>query len=754
MDWPGSVRDDIALNRFPPTSRFGWRLARSSVGDAPAGARDTVDHGPDGVDHRPGMKVARHGGEADVLIVTAVPDEWDAVLAVDTGAAPGSAWEKDTASGQEVAYRDFTTDTGILRVAVVQALGMGREEAVMTATSLLERRPGIRCLAMCGVCAGRRGEVALGDVIIADRTWPYDQGKVKVSADDQGQLVERFQGDMDLHRIHPPEWKQQAERFKPDLAAPWIKERPRSYEEQGDWVLERLAKKHKPTAHRVKCPDWEPVLEQLWKMKLLHNGTLKLTRAGDKRIRRRLEKEPNGLRVPAPFKVVVGPIASGAAVVEDPTIFDHLANTAAMRKVVGLEMETSAILALASRRRIPYAVVSKGVMDHADGFKSDNMKPFAARASAECLIAFLRQHLPPRPTRQIFHLTKSNENEAFYEQVVRSIDAARGVLYASGRGFSGDGMEGWPRKLIEAERRALRRGCKIVRIHVGTTASAPWMAALAKLMVEHPKRLTVYLDPTAAALVNARLYDPGTDDAKLQLLVESRERESGRIRDYPLLGISLEGSEDLTRQVRALFETWIEGKSPASVAAFRASGPAPSVKRRPAAGAGRDYFAYGSNLSTAQMSRRCPEACVIGPATLADWALTFDVDAPQLGGAAAGIRRSPGSRVHGVLYALTPADQARLHRAEAGGYEPRSVVVSFAEGGREHDAYVYVPLAERAPPPPERWRPPLGYLRTMIRGAREHGLRELLASLEGLAARPTSDSRPLRGPARERSTRR
>jgi hypothetical protein len=35
-------------------------------------------------------------------------------------------------------------------------------------------------------------------------------------------------------------------------------------------------------------------------------------------------------------------------------------------------------------------------MDHADGDKDDNFKDFAARVSAECLIAFLRKNLPPR----------------------------------------------------------------------------------------------------------------------------------------------------------------------------------------------------------------------------------------------------------------------------------------------------------------------------------------------------------------------
>lgn len=346
------------------------------------------------------MGAGREGDEqVDVLIVTAVKDEWDAVLAVDTGAKLGSAWEKRPGTtGPEVHYRAFMTEGGgELRIAVVQAFGMGREQAVIAAAPLLERHPEIRCLAMCGVCAGRRGDVALGDVIIADRTWPYDAGKLKATVDEQGHRTECFQGDMDLYRIHPPEWKQRAERFQPDPAAPWIKQRPRSYEEQGDWVLECLVKNEDPLTHpdrSARCPDWGKVLEQLWKVKRLTDGDLTLTETGGKYMRRRLMLEPDGLLEPEAFKVVVGPIASGAPVVQDPTIFDRLAETAAMRKVVGLEMETSAILALAYLRKVPHAVVMKGVMDHANAFKSDNMKSFAARASAECLIAFLRQNLP------------------------------------------------------------------------------------------------------------------------------------------------------------------------------------------------------------------------------------------------------------------------------------------------------------------------------------------------------------------------
>ncbi len=50
-----------------------------------ASAPLTVAH--DAVDHRSGMAVQREGEErADVLTVTAVKDEWAAVLAVDDGA--------------------------------------------------------------------------------------------------------------------------------------------------------------------------------------------------------------------------------------------------------------------------------------------------------------------------------------------------------------------------------------------------------------------------------------------------------------------------------------------------------------------------------------------------------------------------------------------------------------------------------------------------------------------------------------------
>jgi nucleoside phosphorylase len=75
---------------------------------------------------------------------------------------------------------------------------------------------------MCGVCAARRGEVALGDVIIADRMWTYDTGKSKVEVGADGGRIEKERGDMEMYRLAPPAWKQDAERFAVDPGAAWL----------------------------------------------------------------------------------------------------------------------------------------------------------------------------------------------------------------------------------------------------------------------------------------------------------------------------------------------------------------------------------------------------------------------------------------------------------------------------------------------------------------------------------------------------
>ncbi len=94
-----------------------------------------------------------------------------------------------------------------------------------------------------------------------------------------------------------------------------------------------------------------------------------------------------------PFKVHVAPMGSGSQVVEDEQIWNFISEH--MRKTLGLEMEAAALGAVAHAQRDKKldALVMKGVMDFANHGRDDHFKEFAARASAECLIAFLRDHL-------------------------------------------------------------------------------------------------------------------------------------------------------------------------------------------------------------------------------------------------------------------------------------------------------------------------------------------------------------------------
>lgn len=334
---------------------------------------------------------------AEVLIVTAVKEEWDAVLKVDTEAEPGSMWEtKPGAAGLGIAHRRFMTPRGLLRIAVTQALGMGGVAAVNAAAPLIDPL-GVQCLAMCGVCAGRRGKVELGDVIIADRLWTYDAGKSKVSKDAKGRRKEHEEGDIEMHLLKPAAWRHAAERFRVDEKAPWLADQPRSYDAQGQWLLERLAREENPAEHDERpamCNDFPTVVVRLRVKGWVQKDKIALTTAGRKHIAALLETHPDGLPKPRRCKTLVGPIATGTKVKEDPEIFANLARSE--RTVLGLEMEADAIGALAHLRGIERSVVMKAVMDFADGDKNDHFKEFAARASAECLIAFLRENVPPR----------------------------------------------------------------------------------------------------------------------------------------------------------------------------------------------------------------------------------------------------------------------------------------------------------------------------------------------------------------------
>jgi hypothetical protein len=76
----------------------------------------------------------------------------------------------------------------------------------------------------------------------------------------------------------------------------------------------------------------------------------------------------------------------------------------------------------------------------------------------------------------------------------------------------------------------------------------------------------------------------------------------------------------------------------------------------------RLYFAYGSNLSLAQMRARCPEAVPVAAQVLPDYRLAFVGERTLRWGqgGVATIMPQPGACVHGALYRLSQRDELIL----------------------------------------------------------------------------------------------
>lgn len=89
----------------------------------------------------------------------------------------------------------------------------------------------------------------------------------------------------------------------------------------------------------------------------------------------------------------------------------------------------------------------------------------------------------------------------------------------------------------------------------------------------------------------------------------------------------------------------------------------------------RYYFAYGSNMGRARMTARCPDSRRLGAAVLPGYRWIIAAD----GYANAVV--SPADVIEGVLFDLSPADEANLDICEevgAGCYARHVVAVQYA----------------------------------------------------------------------------
>jgi nucleoside phosphorylase len=355
-------------------------------------------------------------GAVDVLIVTALQDELDAIRGVTDGAL-GEGWREARDRARYPFYlREYERlGGGAILVAVARAVKMGLLHSAMAATRLVgDLRP--RCLAMSGLCAGWRKATFLGDVVVADRVFQYDAGKLKTYRSVGDHPVEEVLHDLETYNLDP-HWYSVVEEFSRQWLDRFNYPRPLSHSYQERWLLNALyehaqdSNQPHPVVHperRKRCPDWAAVVEKARLGERINlTRKLSLLRRGRAYVEAMRALHPDAMPEDPPLRVHLGALGTGSKVIVDSNVFETL--SLVNRKIIGLEMEAVAIGAVAEEESIQHMIVVKAVQDFADEDKDDSLRHFAARASASFLLAFLRTHMPARGEAQPNSVTCGEE---------------------------------------------------------------------------------------------------------------------------------------------------------------------------------------------------------------------------------------------------------------------------------------------------------------------------------------------------------
>lgn len=161
------------------------------------------------------------------------------------------------------------------------------------------------------------------------------------------------------------------------------------------------------------------------------------------------------------------------------------------------------------------------------------------------------------------------------------------------------------------------------------------------------------------------------------------------------------------------------------------------------------YFAYGSNMLTQRLQKRCKSARALGPAWVDGYDLVFHKRSKDGSGKATLIKADgAAARVYGVIFSVDPKEKAELDRAEGAGYACHKDFRVFSDPATPVEVITYIAVsgASDAALVPYDW-----YRDLVVAGAQQHALpHEYVKGLQALAANtdPIAD-RPERLAARE-----
>jgi nucleoside phosphorylase/CheY-like chemotaxis protein len=254
--------------------------------------------------------------DTDLVIICALQDpELKAVLGLPWG------WQPARPLDDVTFVHDGTFEAGGRRftVAAAAATRMGMVSSALLCAKLVSKlRP--RYIVMTGICAGVRGKVNLGDVVLVDPSWDWQSGKRVRDKENSSFAISPHQLSVGAH----------------------IRTR----------------------------------FEQLRTDKTL------------------LSEIGNGWpeHPPHQLKLVIGPVASGSAVLADGLVTAEIKQQ--HRDLCGIEMEAYGVYSAASLAGYPrpVAFALKAVCDFADPDKDDKLQSYASYTSAALMRAFFERY--------------------------------------------------------------------------------------------------------------------------------------------------------------------------------------------------------------------------------------------------------------------------------------------------------------------------------------------------------------------------
>ena len=308
--------------------------------------------------------------EIDVLIMLATREEEKAII-------KQNEWTREKIpTGQEY----FVYEKNGIYFALARGYDMGEADAGIMAQKFIDAlKP--KVIAMAGFCAGRKGKVHLGDVIVANKVYNYDNGK---------QISETKSLPEISNYSLKGEWYQFIER----LDEKWIEniatQAPKDFDQQTIELLSTLLEKDSMDAKKLydlgNYPDWKEVIANLQQQQYISitGKMLKLTKKGKKFIEEYIVKNMGDDTYE--MKLHIGPIATGTKVQVWSEIFNVL-ESKHDRKTCAIDMEAHAIGKLSDINEIPFIVV-KGVGDFADDGKAfaNRYIEYASCASCQFII--------------------------------------------------------------------------------------------------------------------------------------------------------------------------------------------------------------------------------------------------------------------------------------------------------------------------------------------------------------------------------